>query len=379
MAPRPRTAYCPQCGRRPLEHCQHEGTSVAVCPRCGGLWCEPGQWDRDKLGPLPGADAGEGAPETVAQVLFGPEGTSRLGNVDLKTRIDLLCPTCRCLLTAVRIDGSEGCEIDQCPRCGGIWLDRGEWDHLEALQTLKQQEADLDRPTTWGEWAFQFFSRLPVEFNIEPRRFPVVTFGLVVVCTVVFGVQLGLGEEVWIQWAMVPQNILAGRDLYTLVTNIFLHAGWFHLLGNMYFLYILGDNVEDVLGRGPYLLFYLFCGLASDGLELLFNGGSTDPSLGASGAIAGVMAAYFVLFRQARLTFMLVIWQFKVPAWIWIGFWFGFQLLGAFVDPHGKGGVGFLAHVGGFVAGLLLVWPFQQALLARHPLLRILRTRKPQV
>jgi membrane associated rhomboid family serine protease len=359
MLPQRQTAYCPRCRQRPLERCSHDEHLVEVCPRCAGLWCEPASWDREKLGPPPAT-----APDSA--------------HVDHRPADRLFCPRCRSPLTALQIGGDQGCELDQCPRCAGVWFDNGEWEQIEAVRSLQKQEAELDRPTTWGEWAFQFFIGLPVEFNVAPRRFPAVTCGLVGICVAVFLVQLAVGEAVWTQWAMVPADIVAGRKLYTLFTNVFLHGGWFHLIGNMYFLYILGDNVEDVLGRPRYLVFYLVCGLASDGLEIALNPGGQIPTLGASGAIAGVMAAYVVLFREARLTFMLVFWQFKVPAWLWLGFWFGFQLLGAFVDRSGEAsGVGFLAHVGGFVAGLAIIWPQEGALLQRHPLLRLLRARKP--
>jgi membrane associated rhomboid family serine protease len=202
-----------------------------------------------------------------------------------------------------------------------------------------------------------------------------VTVSLITLCVLIFLWQLTVGREAWVHWACRPTDIAAGVALYTLVTSQFLHAHWLHLLGNMYFLYILGDNVEDVLGRWRYLLFYLSCGVVAGGTHVLLNFDSTLPLVGASGAIAGLMAAYLVLFRQARLTFMFLVFQFKVAAWAWIGLWFAIQVLGAVADfGGGRTHIGWLAHIGGFLAGLVFIWPFQGSLLKRQPLLRLLRT-----
>jgi membrane associated rhomboid family serine protease len=215
-----------------------------------------------------------------------------------------------------------------------------------------------------------------VEFNVEPRRWPLVTLGLVAACALAGLLQLAVGEEAWLAWGLRATEVLSGRGWLTLFTSMFLHASAVHFLVNMYFLYILGDNVEDALGHWPFLFFYLACGLLAEGAWLLLNPASDILLVGASGAIAGVMAAYLILYREARLTFMLIFWQFKVPAWIWLGAWFGFQLVGLFVDPEAaEGGVAFLGHVGGFLAGALLIWPFEEAILRRNPLLRLLRER----
>jgi membrane associated rhomboid family serine protease len=159
---------------------------------------------------------------------------------------------------------------------------------------------------------------------------------------------------------LLPVNESA---VLTVVTAMFLHASWLHLLGNMWFLWIFGDNIEDHLGHFKYLLFYLCSGLAAALLHTFFNSGSPVPSVGASGAIAGVMGAYFVLFPSARVLtlvpflFVFFLW---LPAWIILGYWFVIQFLSgaatsiAYSSQTG-GGIAFWAHVGGFVAGIAMI------------------------
>ena len=145
---------------------------------------------------------------------------------------------------------------------------------------------------------------------------------------------------------------------------MFLHASWLHIIGNMWVLWIFGDNIEDYLGHFTYLLFYLLCGLAAAIAHILLNAGSNVPTVGASGAIAGVMGAYFLLYPKARvltLVPLIVFFTFWwLPAWIVLGYWFLLQFLSgtatsiAYSNPN-SGGVAFWAHVGGFAAGLLLI------------------------
>lgn len=148
-------------------------------------------------------------------------------------------------------------------------------------------------------------------------------------------------------------------------SSMFLHGGWLHLLGNMWMLYIFGDNVEDLFGHGRYLLFYLVCGLAAAVTQVAFNWGSTVPMLGASGAIAGVLGAYFIRFPRARvLTLVFLIFFFflwELPAWIILGYWFLLQFmsgaawLAASRLTASGGGIAWFAHVGGFLTGVVLV------------------------
>jgi membrane associated rhomboid family serine protease len=368
-----RVRRCPRCLKTPLEPCLHEGRPVDLCPRCRGLWCEPSHWDREQLGPFPRFAADGRAPAAPAPDVryVGPSS--------------LNCPGCRRPLADLEVgrrdgEGPEPFEIDQCEQCGGVWFDSDEWDALQAYRAWQEEEKQLDTPTTWGQWTFQFFLGVPLEFNVPPRRFPSVTVGLIVLCVLVFALQVAVGPQGWEPFALKPDRVLTPAGLLGLFTCMFLHGGVPHLLGNMYFLYLLGVHVEDVLGHVRYLVFYLACGVAA-GLTYVAIFFTNDTGLvGASGAIAGVMAAYALLFPRARLTFMLIFWQWKVSPWVWMGIFLALQVIGAAVDLGGKStGVAHFAHLGGFVAGLAIIYPLRRTLIAGHPLLRLLHTwRRPR-
>lgn len=217
---------------------------------------------------------------------------------------------------------------------------------------------------------------IPIGDDPPPRhRFPIVTLTLIAVNVVVFVYELSLGNGIdglFRSAGVVPQEFAVRQDLpppaplnmhyTTLVTSMFLHGGFMHIGSNMLYLWIFGDNVEDRLGHGRYLLFYLLCGLGASAAHIYFNWGSRIPSVGASGAIAGVLAGYFVLFPSASIRTLVVLGWFvtvaRVPALIMIGIWFVTQFvsgLGAVGDAAQTSGVAYWAHIGGFVVGLPLV------------------------
>jgi len=161
------------------------------------------------------------------------------------------------------------------------------------------------------------------------------------------------------EFVMVPNEIVHGQRLYTLITSMFMHAGWIHLLGNMLYLYIFGDNVEDAFGHISYLLFYITCGLAAAFAHImsLTNPADFDVAvLGASGAISGVLGAYVVFYPKARIITLLGYIIVPLPAILFLGFWFVMQWLYGFFDV--SGGVAYWAHVGGFIAGMILAFAF---------------------
>jgi membrane associated rhomboid family serine protease len=178
------------------------------------------------------------------------------------------------------------------------------------------------------------------------------------------------------QFGVVPSHLssfLAGSPKYPLAaivipffTSMFLHAGWMHVLGNMWFLYIFGDNIEDYLGHFTYLVFYVLCGLFAMATQVAMYPHSNLPTVGASGAIAGVLGAYFILYPRARVLTWFFVFVFYVPAWIMLGYWFVLQFLAGAVTlsvaqtGRDVGGVAVWAHVGGFVAGLVMVKLFPE-------------------
>jgi membrane associated rhomboid family serine protease len=204
--------------------------------------------------------------------------------------------------------------------------------------------------------------------------FPVVTILLIAVNVLVFLLQLGQGphlEQFVMKWSVVPLEYSRHADLppeipypywATLFSSMFMHGGLMHLFGNMLYLWIFGDNVEDAMGKAKYLVFYLICGVAAAYAQILVDPQSQVPSLGASGAISGVLGAYLVLYPSRRVRVWTLRGIAEMPAVFVIGIWILFQFLnglGQIAQTEQTGGVAYAAHVGGFVAGLLLVWLFR--------------------
>ena len=203
--------------------------------------------------------------------------------------------------------------------------------------------------------------------NSQRRTVPTVTMALIGINVVVFLAELAGGDQFITNWAFVPSRFSEqpGANAVTIFSAMFMHGGWLHLFGNMLFLWIFGDNVEDRLGHGRFVIFYLICGLVAALLQVMVEAGSRVPMVGASGAIAGVLGAYLVMFPHSRvLTFMFIAFV-EIPAVLLLGLWFVTQLLSglgtlAVVRPEDMGGVAFWAHAGGFAAGAALVPLFRR-------------------
>ena len=165
----------------------------------------------------------------------------------------------------------------------------------------------------------------------------------------------------FMEWGLVPERLAQGEGYPTLITHMFLHGGWMHLIGNMLFLWIFGDNLEEEMGRIGFLLFYLGSGLAAAALQIAADPGSGVPMVGASGAVAGVMGGYLLFYPKARvdvlLFFVIFFRVFALRAWTVLGLWFALQLFSGFSTPTEDGGVAYWAHIGGFLAGLVLALP----------------------
>lgn len=205
---------------------------------------------------------------------------------------------------------------------------------------------------------------IPLRDHNRSSSFPIVTYSIILINVLVFVYMLSLDEhglEAFIySYSVIPADVINGIGLYTLITSMFLHAGLGHIFGNMIFLHVFGDNIEDKLGRIRFLSFYLACGLAASFAQMAVDPLSAIPNLGASGAIAGVMGGYILLFPHAKVD-VLFIWGFFVrtyqfPAYTMLGYWVIYQVvLGvASIPGAGVGGVAYFAHIGGFLAGLAL-------------------------
>ena len=217
---------------------------------------------------------------------------------------------------------------------------------------------------------------IPLRDENPSTTVPVVTRALIALNLVVFLYEVMLGPELRgfvFDWGFVPVRLtLAARygdvpllpAVVPVLTSMFLHAGWSHLIGNMWYLWIFGDNIEDVLGHAGFLVFYLACGVVATLLHYLTGPVAEVPTVGASGAIAAVLGAYLVAFPRARVYTLLPIFPFfqvvPLPAFLVLGLWFLFQFvlgLGA-LGASGGGGIAFWAHIGGFAAGWLVMWVF---------------------
>ena len=207
----------------------------------------------------------------------------------------------------------------------------------------------------------------PIRDHNPSEKTPFVTYALIVANVVVFASYFGIMNDprainaFFDTWALIPSRVASGDQLGGLITSMFLHGGFMHLAGNMLFLWIFGDNLEEDLGHFGFLLFYIACGVGASVAHVAAAPWSNVPTVGASGAIAGVMGAYLLMYPRARVDvlFIFVIFFriFPIPAWIMLGVWFGLQLLNGASADMSTGGVAYWAHAGGFVLGLAFIVP----------------------
>jgi len=216
---------------------------------------------------------------------------------------------------------------------------------------------------------------IPLRDSNPSGTIPAVTVSLIVINTLVWLYEVALGAQLdrfLFQYGLVPLRFVvsyrleggvADNAIVPLFCSMFLHGGWLHIIGNMWFLWIFGDNIEDRLGHVRYLIFYLLCGIGAALLHVAFNSGSRLPMVGASGAISGVLGAYLVSFPHARVHTLLIIFFFirfvELPAYLFLIFWFLFQFLSGTAQIGANqdvGGVAYWAHMGGFGFGILLLW-----------------------
>ena len=200
-----------------------------------------------------------------------------------------------------------------------------------------------------------------------------VNWALIIINVLVFVFMITLDQEAQRafinQYGVIPAEILQGQDLYALLTSMFLHGGWLHLIGNMLYLWVFGDNIEAVIGHIGYLIFYLLGGLAASAAHIALNAGSSVPSVGASGAVAAILGAYIVMFPESKVKALVLSGAYmrvtRVSALLFIGFWivlqffYGFASLG--VETAQTGGVAYFAHIGGFLLGLIGGFVFRRS------------------
>jgi membrane associated rhomboid family serine protease/Zn-finger nucleic acid-binding protein len=336
---------------RVVHRAPYDRIELDVCQKCGGVW-----FDRGELAAalqLDNLDA------------FSPESPLLEGQ-----RPSLPCPRnpkvrMFARTIAVPTDPSAGkLELDQCAECGGVWLDGGELPQTVATLRDKNVRPFLEdhENAKMGSiplWLFMFFTGLPIEqWNPSARR-PIVMPFLVATCIATFVWQISGGETTLLattmRYGLVPERLFHG-DYLPLFTSMFLHGSWAHLLGNLYFLWVFGDNVEDRLGSLRFLALYLVAGIAASLAHAFFTSYPAVPELGASGAVSGVMAAYAVLFPRTRLISLIFFFRVRWRASVYLLCWLGLQILGAYMH---RSGIAWWAHIGGFVVGGVFAWRFR--------------------
>jgi len=223
---------------------------------------------------------------------------------------------------------------------------------------------------------------IPLRDTIPSQSFPVVNISLIIVNSLVFFLELSLGGQLgeFISiFGVVPSRFMdsltggdvTGLTIVPMFTSMFLHAGWFHLIFNMLYLWIFGDNVEDALGHFRYLLFYILCGLGATLTHVFLSPLADVPVVGASGAIAGVLGAYLLLYPRSRVLTLVPFFFFylvEIPALVFLGLWFVIQFLSGLltVGTEASAGVAWWAHVGGFLTGMILLFPFRRRRLSHR-------------
>jgi len=222
------------------------------------------------------------------------------------------------------------------------------------------------------------FAMIPLRDDNPSSARPFVTYAIIVVCVLVFLWQFSLGasggQQAVYAFGFIPAVLFGIEQLppqlqlvpptVTILTSMFMHGGWMHLIGNMLYLWIFGDNVEESMGHGRFVVFYVLCGVAAALAQAIPEPSSTIPMVGASGAISGVLGAYLLLHPHARvlvvIPFGFILHTVRLPARIVLVLWFGLQLLSNLMAQPGQGGVAFRAHIGGFIAGMLLIGVFKR-------------------
>ena len=346
----------------------YEGVDLDICRLCQGLWFDKGELAKFNK--------------------FDLDFPLAPGKGITKKHVGARCPRCDVLMKVIQYAPGADFEVDRCSSCGGVWLDKYEirkiqeiltderklwlkvvgrldevvlrerelWERYQAELVKREASATLSK----AGWLFMFLTRLPCEVYNPVHRFPKVTLALILANVFVFLLtNVFLTEQnarrFFLTYSFVPDQFCQMQQTWTLLTSMFLHGSTIHLMGNMYFLYTFGDNVEDALGHWKFLTFYFLCGLAAILGYFAGQVHSTVPTVGASGAISGVLGAYMFLFRRRKIYFLLLFAAIKISAVWYLGFWIAFQILAAFQPLAERGGVAYVAHLGGFAVGLVFI------------------------
>lgn len=369
---------CPNCSKS-LRTFNYHNIAIDLCPLCGGLWFDPKE--------LPAYL------ETFRMIHEFPplsitEATQKAQNIYTLAEQHKKCPRCLLPMNKFNYAYNSNVFLDRCPSCQGIWTDRNEIAKAvrfnqgnpmvnklaegmaKEQKDLRQQLNTLDNLSSLAISA-PFFLLLPKIIlplaDDNPRSVvPWVTLSLIslnvaLFMAQVFFIPLEKWPALFQQFGLIPARFMAGEIGISIITALFLHGGLFHLLGNMFFLWLFGDNIEEEFGAIRFLLFYLACGLAASLGHIYFYQTSTTPLIGASGAISGIMGAYMVLFPKVKIKTLFFFKIIEIPAMAFFISWLGLQFFNSWVSQlthHAS--IAWWAHIGGFVFGGFLAYFFNK-------------------
>ena len=369
---------CPSCNSGLNQHSYH-GVAVDICRKCGGIWFDSGEMKeyveyllevRDDI-----PDSKIELNKKVSAIHDGSPGISRP------------CPRCAQPMQVFNYAYDSNIMLDKCQACNGIWTDGREVRKLAVyikgnpkLEAMGKSMA-VDREKTQALNDFFYSSRmfmrggglswllipkiiLPLEDDKETNRFPgaVVIIFLINLCAFIGELHHVQDASLFFRkYGLVPAVLFSGGGYVSVITSFFLHGGWLHFLSNMFVFMIFGDNVEDALGHIRFVIFYLLLGICTGLFQALVHFRSELPAVGASGAIAGIMGAYFVLYPQARIKTWFMYWVFDMPAYLVLGMWIFVQIVYLALHTYLRvpTTVGWVAHIGGFLCGMLFIWLYK--------------------
>jgi len=356
---------CPSCQDKFLSSYEFHQEEVDNCETCGGIWFDNGELNRA----LSAAD-NDDSHVSVEQTL---------GNQIKQSNRQ--CAHCECHLDSYHLMNGFEIEVDVCGTCSGVWIDNNQLHKVIESPRVKNALAELNKKINANTWIFQFLSQMPIEYNIKPKKTPWVTYTLtfINVCLfLLYHFNIVSINSVFEHFALRSDQVIEGANLWSLLSHMYLHGGIMHLLGNMYFLVIIGDNLEDALGKVRFLALYTLCGFGAAAFQIAADPQSTIPMVGASGAIAGLFAMYLLWFRHASLSLMIIIYQKKVTPKIFFAIWLLINILGIALSD-GSSGVAYWAHIGGFVVGLVIAFGCKGSVMRNNPLLQLLNSDEVKI
>jgi len=362
---------CPSCCGR-LREVKSKTALVDICLDCRGIWFDSGEFV-DFARSL--TESEKISPKEIR--LFKPQTVHTLKTVKESLK---LCPRCNLAMKRFNYSYDSNIFLDKCPNCKGIWADGGEIQQIARYlkddpriktigKDLVEHRKNIEELKSWGGFGkalgmpvspFILYMPkiiLPLSDDNPRERFPVLTISIITLCVAIFIGQANFIDDFqsfFYFYGFVPKHFF---DI-GLITSMFLHADILHLLGNMFFLWFFGDNVEDRFSRLGYIVFYLSCGLTASVLHMVFNFNSPIPAIGASGAISGVMGAYLVFYPKAKMSVLFIYRIVRVNASLYLVMWFIFQLTCALTTfaSDSATGIAWFAHIGGFVFGALVAY-----------------------